>query len=81
MTISNRVLNSERAYVFPDALTASVSSFDDLLSNLGLPFFKTKESFIKEEVGIENYKIIEQIRKMNTKKGTQLLMPYEINIK
>ncbi|WP_289240606.1 2OG-Fe(II) oxygenase [Pseudomonas sp. FEMGT703P] len=32
MTISNRVLNSERAYVFPDALTASVSSFDDLLS-------------------------------------------------
>ena len=56
-------------------------SFDDLLSNLGLPFFKTKESFIKEEVGVENYKIIEQIRKMNTKKGTQLLMPYEINIK
>ena len=56
-------------------------SFDDLLSNLGLPFFKTKESFIKEEVGVENYKIIEQIRKMNTKRGTQLLMPYEINIK
>ena len=56
-------------------------SFDDLLSNLGLPFFKTKESFIKEEVGIENYKIIEQIRKMNTKKGTQILMPFEINIK
>ena len=56
-------------------------SFDDLLSNLGLPFFKTKENFIKEEVGVENYKIIEQIRKMNTKKGTQLLMPFEINIK
>lgn len=56
-------------------------SFDDLLSNLGLPFFKTKESFIKEEVGVENYKIIEQIRKMNTKKGTQMLMPFEINIK
>jgi protease-4 len=56
-------------------------SFDDLLSNLGLPFFKTKESFIKEEVGVENYKIIEQIRKMNTKKGTQFLMSFEINIK
>ena len=56
-------------------------SFDDLLSNLGLPFFKTKENFIKEEVGVENYKIIEQIRKMNTKKGTQILMPFEINIK
>lgn len=56
-------------------------SFDDLLSNLGLPFFKTKENFIKEEVGVENYKIIEQIRKMNTQKGTQILMPFEINIK
>ncbi|CAN1564464.1 protease 4 [Flavobacteriaceae bacterium] len=56
-------------------------SFDDLLSNLGLPFFKTKENFIKEEVGVENYKIIEQIRKMNTRKGTQILMPFEINIK
>jgi protease-4 len=56
-------------------------SFDDLLTNLGLPFFKTKENFIKEEVGVENYKIIEQIRKMNTKKGTQILMPFEINIK
>jgi protease-4 len=56
-------------------------SFDDLLSTFGLPFFKTKESFIKEEVGVENYKIIEQIRKMNTKKGIQILMPFEINIK
>ncbi|MEY3500922.1 MAG: hypothetical protein RL308_2591 [Bacteroidota bacterium] len=56
-------------------------SFDDLLSNLGLPFFKTKENFIKQEVGVENYKIIEQIRKMSTKKGTQMLMPFEINIK
>ena len=56
-------------------------SFDDLLSNLGLPFFKSKENFIKEEVGVENYKIIEQIRKMNTRKGTQILMPFEINIK
>ncbi len=56
-------------------------SFDDLLSNLGLPFFKTKENFIKEEVGVENYRIIEQIRKMNTKKGIQILMPFEINIK
>jgi protease-4 len=56
-------------------------SFDDLLTNLGLPFFKTKENFIKEEVGVENYKIIEQIRKMNTKKGSQILMPFEINIK
>lgn len=55
--------------------------FNDLLSTLGIPFVKSKESFIKEEVGAENYKIIEQIRKMSAKKGIQTLMPFEINIK
>ncbi|RTY87019.1 signal peptide peptidase SppA [Flavobacterium sp. GT3R68] len=53
----------------------------DLLSNLGVPFIKSKESFIKEEVGEENYRVIEQIRKMSEKKGVQAVMPYEINIK
>lgn len=53
----------------------------DLLSNLGIPFVKSKESFIKEEVGEENYRVIEQIRKMSEKKGVQAVMPYEINIK
>ena len=54
--------------------------FNDLLSNLGVPFLKSKESFIKETVGEGNYKVMEQIRKMNAKKGTQALMPFEINI-
>ncbi len=54
--------------------------FNDLLSNLGVPFLKSKESFIKETVGEDNYKVMEQIRKMNAKKGTQVLMPFEINI-
>ena len=53
---------------------------NDLLSNLGVPFLKSKESFIKETVGEDNYKVMEQIRKMNAKKGTQALMPFEINI-
>ncbi|HLF52114.1 signal peptide peptidase SppA [Flavobacterium sp.] len=53
----------------------------DLLSNLGVPFIKSKESFIKEEVGEENYRVIEQIRRMSAKKGAQTLMPFEINIK
>lgn len=53
----------------------------DLLSNLGVPFIKSKESFIKEEVGEENYRVIEQIRKMSEKKGVQAVMPFEINIK
>lgn len=55
-------------------------NFNDLLSNLGVPFLKSKESFIKETVGEDNYKVMEQIRKMNAKKGTQALMPFEINI-
>ena len=56
-------------------------SFEDLLGNLGVPFMKTKERFIKEEVGEENYKVIEQIRKVQAKKGVQAAMPFEINIR
>lgn len=47
----------------------------------GMPFMQSKESFIKEEVGEENYQMIEQIRRMSAQKGMQALMPYEINIK
>lgn len=55
-------------------------NFKDLLSKMGIPFMKTKEDFIKEEVGDENYKIIEQIRKVQAKKGVQASMPFEITI-
>jgi len=47
----------------------------------GMPFMQSKESFIKEEVGEENYQMIEQIRRMSAQKGMQALLPYEINIK
>jgi len=51
-------------------------------SNLsGLPFAKTKEEFIKEEVGAENYRVIERIRRATQRRGAQLILPYEINIK
>ncbi len=53
-------------------------NFNDLLANL--PFAKSKESFIKEEIGIENYKILEQIKRIQSQKGIQALMPFEINI-
>jgi len=53
-----------------------------LFANLtGLPLAKTKEEFIKEEVGEENYKVIERIRRVSQLKGTQVMLPYEINIK
>lgn len=51
--------------------------FNDMLS--GLPFMKTKESFI-QEIGEENYKLMQKVKKMQSQKGIQALMPFEINI-
>jgi len=56
-------------------------NFKDFLANLGLPFAKTKEDFIREEVGEENYKMIEQIRKVSAQKGVRASLPFEINIR
>ena len=55
-------------------------NFKDLFGKLGLPFMKTKESFIREELGEENYKVIEQIRKVQSKKGIQAAMPFDLSI-
>ncbi len=55
--------------------------FHDYLSNLGVPFMKTRESIIKNEIGNDNYKIIEQIRNAQARKGVQASLPFEINIK
>jgi protease-4 len=52
--------------------------FNDLLQSL--PFAKSKEAFIKEEVGEDNYTIIEQIKRLQAKKGVQAMMPFLINI-
>jgi len=53
-------------------------SLNDLLS--GLPFAKSKEAFIKEEIGEENYLLIEQVKKLQKQKGVQAIMPYGLNI-
>ena len=55
-------------------------NFQDYLGTLGVPFVKTRESFIKEELGEENYKVIEQIRRVQSRKGIQASLPFEINI-
>ena len=44
------------------------------------PFGQSKEALIKEEIGEENYRVLEQIKKLQTKKGVQAMMPFEINI-
>ena len=47
----------------------------------GLPFTQTRESLIKEEIGTENYKILERIRRVMQERGTQAAMPFEITIR
>lgn len=54
-------------------------TFEEMFA--GFPFAKTKESMIKEEIGEENYKILEQIKQMSLQTGTQTMMPFQINIK
>ena len=44
------------------------------------PFSQSKETFIKEEIGEENYKILQEIKKIKSQKGVQMAMPFEINI-
>ncbi len=51
---------------------------NDILESF--PFAKSKESFIKEELGMETYKIMEQIKRMQSQKGVQAMMPFEITI-
>ena len=53
-------------------------NFEDLFENL--PFAKTKERLIKEEIGEENYKVMEQIKRVQSYKGIQARMPFEISI-
>ena len=55
------------------------NEFKDLFTNL--PFAKSKLNFIKEEIGAENYKIIQQVKRLQNRKGIQAMMPYEIDIR
>ena len=45
-----------------------------------LPMGKSKGSLIKEELGEEAYNLLEQVKRINSRKGMQLVLPYEINI-
>lgn len=57
-------------------------TLDKYFANLsGLPFAKSKEDFIKEEIGNKNYRVIERIRRVSRLRGTQVIMPYEITIR
>lgn len=53
-------------------------SFSDLFANF--PLAKSRESLIKSEIGEENYRILEQIKRLNNSKGIQALMPFDLTI-
>ncbi|ESU23239.1 putative protease IV [Flavobacterium enshiense DK69] len=56
-------------------------TFEDLLRNLGgISMFQSKEALIKEEIGEENYQVLDRIRKVNQRRGVQAVMPFEMNI-
>ena len=53
--------------------------FNDLLA--GFPFAQSKENFIKDEIGQENYKLLQEVKRIQMQKGVQALLPFQINIK
>ena len=55
-------------------------TFEKLLSGR-MPFAQTKEEIIKEEVGEENYRVIERMRRATQMRGAQVILPYEIIIR
>lgn len=52
--------------------------FADMLA--GFPFANSKESFIKEEIGEENYRMMQQLREVTQRKGVQALLPFKLDI-
>jgi protease IV len=52
---------------------------DKILESFGL--IKSKTSILKEELGEESYKILKEIQSMSQRKGVQLLLPYNLDIK
>lgn len=52
--------------------------FSDILAKFGLA--QSKESMIKEEIGEQNYEILQHIKQMTTQKGVQARMAYELKI-
>lgn len=53
-------------------------SFNDLLENFGLA--QTKEKLLKEELGTENYMILQRIKQLSTQKRIQARMSFDMKI-
>ena len=47
----------------------------------GIPFAKSKEAMIKEEIGEEAYQMLQQVKRATARTGIQTLMPFELKIR
>ncbi|VXB14875.1 Signal peptide peptidase SppA [Flavobacterium sp. 9AF] len=57
-------------------------SFEDLIGNFtGISMFQSRETLLKEQIGEENFRLLEQIKRANQLKGVQAIMPFELQIK
>lgn len=54
-------------------------NFDNLLA--GFPFAQSKERLIKEEIGEENYRMLNEIKKLQARQGVQAMLPFAIKMK
>lgn len=56
-------------------------NFEDFLSSFtGIAALQTKEQLLKEQLGEEGFQMLEQIKRVKSRKGIQAMMPYEISI-
>lgn len=71
-------IESYKTVNFPVFKKTTEEFFNDLN-----PFMtaKAKESMIKQEIGEENYQILQRIKNLQSKSGVQAMMPYEIIIR
>ncbi len=53
-------------------------SFEDILEKFGLA--QSRQAIIKQEIGEQNYKVLQKIKQMTNQKGIQARMAYEIKI-
>ena len=47
----------------------------------GIPFAKSKEAMIKDEIGEEAYQTLQHVKRATARTGIQTLMPFELKIK
>ncbi|MCM4173827.1 signal peptide peptidase SppA [Arenibacter sp. TNZ] len=57
------------------------SDFEKFMEDMGGASAKSKETFIQQEIGLEAYSILKEIKSAMENKGVQARMPFTLNIK